>query len=587
MIIGSTAVRVRYNARIPTTHVYKLLLASRSLPSAARNLTCKGSLNIRGSQLGETARRLDNWGQKYAPAPRALVPSLSFQVTRLGSKAAAQAFDISSQNSTGDSEIPVDQRRPQQSETSARSSCIPSAMTEAEAPSEPLADASPDKSAPSMIDATATASSVNEQQETPSQLLATNQESQPCNEDPSQTTTAPHTAAAAATAAPSEEEKAAACESQLQAKITHVKQLFSKFQLPDMEVFRSAPEHYRLRAEFRIWHDRKEVSHGTEAEESYYIMFERIEGQSKPKQVRVDVFPRGSKLMNQLMQILMVEVARVPVLKSKLYQANFHTTLSGEAMVTLVYRQPIPATWEEAAKQLRVALAKAPDSKQEQVTVIARSRKRKLELDCSHVTEVMALDDNSYTFRQVEGAFSQPNGDICRKMLSWGRRVTAGSGSHDLLELYCGNANFTVPLAPNFRKVIATEVSKASVETAHHNLKANGVTNAIVARMSSEEFTAAWHEKRPMRRLEGLDWSEVNLQTILVDPPRAGLDDETVQLLQCFDNVVYISCNPATLVANLTEIKDSHDIKRFAIFDQFPGTEHLECGAFLQRKRCT
>lgn len=59
----------------------------------------------------------------------------------------------------------------------------------------------------------------------------------------------------------------------------------------------------------------------------------QVEGQSKPNQVRVDVFPRGSVLMNQLMRILMVEVARVPALKSKLYQANFHTTLSGEAMV--------------------------------------------------------------------------------------------------------------------------------------------------------------------------------------------------------------------------------------------------------------
>lgn len=51
----------------------------------------------------------------------------------------------------------------------------------------------------------------------------------------------------------------------------------------------------------------------------------------------------------------------------------------------------------------------------------------------------------------MEGAFSQPNGQMCRQMLSWGRAVTAGSSAHDLLELYCGNANFTIPLAANFR----------------------------------------------------------------------------------------------------------------------------------------
>ena len=51
---------------------------------------------------------------------------------------------------------------------------------------------------------------------------------------------------------------------------------------------------------------------------------------------------------------------------------------------------------------------------------------------------------------QVEGAFSQPNGQMCAKMLAWGLDVTRGSEG-DLLELYCGNANFTVPLAQNFR----------------------------------------------------------------------------------------------------------------------------------------
>ena len=52
---------------------------------------------------------------------------------------------------------------------------------------------------------------------------------------------------------------------------------------------------------------------------------------------------------------------------------------------------------------------------------------------------------------QVEGAFSQPNGIMCQHMLGWARSATAGSQAADLLELYCGNANFTVPLAANFR----------------------------------------------------------------------------------------------------------------------------------------
>lgn len=53
---------------------------------------------------------------------------------------------------------------------------------------------------------------------------------------------------------------------------------------------------------------------------------------------------------------------------------------------------------------------------------------------------------------QVAGCFSQPNGGMCQQMLSWAVDVTKGS-SGDLLELYCGNGNFTLPLAQNFKQV--------------------------------------------------------------------------------------------------------------------------------------
>ena len=51
--------------------------------------------------------------------------------------------------------------------------------------------------------------------------------------------------------------------------------------------------------------------------------------------------------------------------------------------------------------------------------------------------------------RQLEGAFSQPNGAVCKRMLQWAVQVTEQCKG-DLLELYCGNGNFTLALAPNF-----------------------------------------------------------------------------------------------------------------------------------------
>ena len=88
-----------------------------------------------------------------------------------------------------------------------------------------------------------------------------------------------------------------------------------------------------------------------------------------------------------------------------------------------------------------------------------------------------------------------------------------------------------------------TELSKTSIKAAKYNLEANGVENIKVAQATAEDFSAAWLGKRPLKSLqkERIDLGEYDFQTILVDPPRAGLDDATVKLAQEFDRIVYIS----------------------------------------------
>jgi tRNA (uracil-5-)-methyltransferase len=102
--------------------------------------------------------------------------------------------------------------------------------------------------------------------------------------------------------------------------------------------------------------------------------------------------------------------------------------------------------------------------------------------------------------------------------------------------------------------------------------------------MSSEELTEALNGVRPFRRLRDIDLQGYGFTTVFVDPPRAGLDEGTLRLTQRFDYIIYISCNPKTLRENLETLSDTHDIKHFAVFDQFPYTQHLECGVFLSKK---
>jgi tRNA (uracil-5-)-methyltransferase len=72
--------------------------------------------------------------------------------------------------------------------------------------------------------------------------------------------------------------------------------------------------------------------------------------------------------------------------------------------------------------------------------------------------------------------------------------------------------------------------------------------------------------------------------TVLCDPPRAGLDADTLAAVREYGRVMYISCSPDALLANLIALSETHTLLRFAVFDHFPYTPHLEVGVFLTRR---
>ena len=169
-------------------------------------------------------------------------------------------------------------------------------------------------------------------------------------------------------------------------------------------------------------------------------------------------------------------------------------------------------------------------------------------------------------------------------MLNWAHGQCADSDG-DLLELYCGNGNFTLPLSTRFRRVLATEVAKSGVRAAQENLQSNTIDNVSVVRLSAEEVSAAMAGEREFRRLATLPQplSDYDLRTVFVDPPRAGLDPATLECVRGFERILYISCNPLTLRDNLRALAGTHRPVASALFDQFPYTAHMECGVLLQR----
>ncbi|MGU9956841.1 MAG: tRNA (uridine(54)-C5)-methyltransferase TrmA [Arenicellales bacterium WSBS_2016_MAG_OTU3] len=351
--------------------------------------------------------------------------------------------------------------------------------------------------------------------------------------------------------------------SQLEEKRHTIEKLFTSLDIPQIEVYHSEPLHYRMRAEFRIWHD---------GERSDYALYEP--GNNKRLHTIRD-FPQASKRINELMISLHEAFNQSETLRQRLYTVEFLTSLSGQAVVSMIYHKPLDTTWEESAKVLADRL---------NINLIGRSRKQKIVLGNDFIIETLHVEGKDYQYQQVETGFTQPNAHVNEKMLAWAKSCCEANRSSDLLELYCGNANFTIVLAQQFRKVLATEVSKLSVRSARYNCELNNIENIDVVRMSSEEFTQARNGVRPFRRLQDLLLSDYNFSTVFVDPPRAGLDNATLTLVHSFENIVYISCNPNTLRENLETLAYDYKIKRFAMFDQFPYTPHVECGVALCKK---
>lgn len=340
---------------------------------------------------------------------------------------------------------------------------------------------------------------------------------------------------------------------------------FQRFQPPPLETFASPSLYYRMRAEFRVWHD---------GDDLYHVMFDP----ETKKQYRVDQFPPGSRLINTAMATVIPLLKSNQVLRNKLYQIDYLTGLSDELVISFIYRRKLDSDWIDAAKRLLQELRR-----HFRVDIIGRARKQKIALQRDFIIETVSVDGREFSFKQIENSFTQPNAYINRCMIAWTMQHCAGSDG-DLLELYCGAGNFTLPLASRFEKVIATEIAKSSVAAAQFNIARNEIANVDIIQMSSEELSAHIKTGAHAKKMRGIDWQSYDCNTVLVDPPRSGLDLATLELITGFNKIVYISCNPDTLRDNLQQLINTHTIVQFALFDQFPYTHHVEVGVILERK---
>ncbi|MBD3788831.1 MAG: tRNA (uridine(54)-C5)-methyltransferase TrmA [Campylobacterales bacterium] len=352
-------------------------------------------------------------------------------------------------------------------------------------------------------------------------------------------------------------------EEQLSYKEKKVSNYLAPFYDKTLEIFDSPHSHYRARAEFRIWHEGEICSYA-------------MGNLAKNGAVTIEECPKVIGAIEKRMWRVLDKInASSKVLGERLFGVEFLATTTDECLITMLYHKKLDEEWMKEAKTLENELA---------CKILGRSRKQKIVLSDEFVTEKLTIDGKVFTYVQFESGFTQPNPSVNVKMIEWAIKQAKKVAKGDFLESYCGLGNFTLPLSHYFENVLATEISKRSIQAAQRNCDLNDIENISFVRLASEEMTEALSGKREFNRLKDIDLSTYNFSIVLVDPPRAGLDEGTIELISDIDHIIYISCNPETLARDLQILTKTHQVIEAALFDQFPHTEHVESGVFLAKK---
>ena len=128
----------------------------------------------------------------------------------------------------------------------------------------------------------------------------------------------------------------------------------------------------------------------------------------------------------------------------KLFGADFLSSSDGKIVVSLLYHRKLDESWQSVARKISQELG---------IFIIGRSRKQKVIIGQDYITESYFINDTLYRSKHIENSFTQPNARVNEKMIEWSLKDLEPSAD-DLLELYCGAGNFTIPFAKHFRKVL-------------------------------------------------------------------------------------------------------------------------------------
>ena len=177
-----------------------------------------------------------------------------------------------------------------------------------------------------------------------------------------------------------------------------------------------------------------------------------------------------------------------------------------------------------------------------------------------------------YIFKISPHSFYQVNPIQAENLYNIGVQAANIDKNDIVFDLYCGIGTISLFMAQYAKKVYGIEIVEQAIQDAKENAKINNIKNA--------EFIAGDVENV----LDDLiNVKKVIPDVIMIDPPRKGMDNKSVENILNIKpkKLVYISCNPATLVRDLAKFEEEYEVKTIKPVDMFPFTSHVECVSLL------
>lgn len=180
-----------------------------------------------------------------------------------------------------------------------------------------------------------------------------------------------------------------------------------------------------------------------------------------------------------------------------------------------------------------------------------------------------------FTFKISPMSFYQINPIQTEKLYNLAIKKAELTGNETIFDLYCGIGTIGIFASKHVRQVYGIEIIPQAIEDAKENAKINDIKNTEFMVGDVEFALSELIEKR-----------KIMPEVVFVDPPRKGLDNTTIQNLLKVEprKIIYISCNPATLMRDLKAFEGKYEIKDITPVDMFPWTKHVECVSVLKTK---